>query len=108
MSHDHPHAQDGCLHPDRWETILKTLERIENKVDHHHKRMFVDNGTPSVQTCLTQGVARFDDHEKRITTLEKAPTRILGIAATVTAIGGAIGSGIIWAVNHVSLKGGGQ
>jgi hypothetical protein len=95
-----------CLHEDRWDTILKKLENIEKKLDHHHYRMFVDNGSPSIQTCLQQGVARFSDHEKRIVTLEEAPARILGIAALVTGIGSAIAAGVVWAVNHLSIKGG--
>lgn len=95
-----------CLHEERWAVILSKLENIEKKLDHHHYRMFVDNGSPSMQTRLTQGVAKFDDHEKRINVLEKAPVRILGIAAAVTAIGSTLAAGVVWAVNHVTLKGG--
>ena len=94
-----------CLHEERWGIILAKLTKIEEKLDHHHYRMFVDNGSPSIQTRLTQGIARFEEHDSRLTRLEKAPARMLGIAALVTTICSAVGGGIVWLVSHLSMRG---
>jgi hypothetical protein len=109
----------SCHFPAKWQeveddrkAVREALARIElkladidDKVDHHHKRMFIDNGSPSIQTRLTQGIARFDEHARRIQQLEDHPAVILKWAVGIVGMLTAAGSFVVWAVGHVKFGG---
>lgn len=85
--------------------IEKKIDEIDEKVDHHHKRMFVDNGTPSIQTRLTEGVSKFAAFEARIKTLEDNPATILKWAVGIVSILSAAGCGVVWCFGHIKFGG---
>ena len=109
--------QHECAFPAKWQQIEddrtmfkvmltrieKKIDEIDEKVDHHHKRMFVDNGTPSVQTRLTEGVAKFSALDARITDLETQPRRLLAWAVGIAAILGTVAGGVAWALKNVRM-----
>jgi methionine synthase II (cobalamin-independent) len=108
-----------CAFPAKWQqieddramfkTILtrieKKIDELDTKVDHHHKRMFVDNGTPSIQTRLTEGVAKFSAMDSRIKSLEENPATILKWAVGLVGILTAAGSFVVWCFGHVKFGG---
>ena len=89
-----------CLHPERWARVEAALNRIEEKFDHHHKRMFVDNGTPSIQSRLTAGDAKFGELETRLATIEAYPANAIKTAGILATIFAALLGGIIWLIKH--------
>jgi len=108
-----------CAFPAKWQQIEddrtmfremltrieKKIDEIDEKVDHHHKRMFVDNGTLSIQTRLTEGVAKFTEHSSRIKSLEDNPAIILKWAVGVIGMLTAAGSFVVWCFGHVKFGG---
>ncbi len=109
----------GCKFPERWQEVQddrkafrealgrieSDLQAIKSKLDHHHSRMFIDNGSPSIQTRLTQGIARFEEHDRRIRSIEENPAVILKWAVGLVGILTAAGSFVVWAVGHVKFGG---
>jgi hypothetical protein len=41
-----------CLHEERWQELSKKLDRIEGKIDDHHKRIWIGNGSPALAQTL--------------------------------------------------------
>ena len=91
--------KDGCLHPERWAQVSTQYDQIianqtEFKIDFHNmaKRMFVDNGTDSIQTQLCQLSNYCND--MRDARVRERITKLEQIAKIQTCIGGVTGLGI--------------
>ena len=86
-------GHETCLHPERWDHVTKSLERIEGKLDTHNVRLFEGNGHEAI-------IPAFD---KRLFKLEAAVVPRDDVMQMVNAF--RVGRGIIIAIATVAAIG---
>jgi hypothetical protein len=82
-----------CLHTERWDVTLATMQRIERKLDHHNQKLFEGNGHEAIIPA----------YDKRLSKLESNMLPRDDVRDVVQAF--KVGKGILYAVGIVAAIG---
>jgi hypothetical protein len=82
-----------CLHTERWDVTLETMQRIERKLDSHNKKLFEGNGHEAIIPA----------YDKRLSKLESNMLPRDDVRDVVQAF--KVGKGILYAVGVVAAIG---